>query len=142
MRTNRIVSAVEDDDASLRVRSIGVDPDDQDSETFGTVVNALWDGRLAIDATRGVQPDRKWIHRLKYGIRFRLADAASLPSVTIVLGPFGDLVAYGGGSYYVSWYPACMTAHSNSLVPPACWGARPDDTYLSKIAENHSPLWK
>lgn len=134
VRTNRVVTAVEDDNASLRVRSIGIDSDDEDSETFGTVVNALWDGRLAIDATRGVHPDRKWIHRLKYGIRFCLVDAPSLPSVTLVLGPFGDLVAYGGGSYYVSWYPACMTAYSSSLAPPACWGAKPDDTYLSKIA--------
>jgi len=134
VRTNRIVTAVEDDDAGLRVRSTGTDSDGQDGETFGTVVNALWDGRLAVDGTRGVHPERKWIHRLKYGVRFRLVGAASLPSVTIVLGPFGDLVAYGGGSYYISWYPACMTAHSGSLAPPACWGAIPDDTYLSKIA--------
>jgi hypothetical protein len=81
-----------------------------------------------------LHPDRKWIHRLKYGIRFRLIDATSVPTVTIVLGPFGDLVAYGGGSYYISWYPACMTAHSGALAPPACWGASPDDAYLSNIA--------
>lgn len=134
VRTNRVVTAVENDDASLRVRSIGIDSDDEESETFATVVNALWDGRLAIDATRGVHPDRKWIHRLKYGIRFHLVDAPSLPSVTVVLGPFGDLVAYGGGSYYMSWYPACMTAHSGTLAPPACWGTAPDDIYLSNIA--------
>lgn len=133
VRTNRTVTAVEDDDVGLRVRSFGADPDDLDSDTFDTVVNALWDGRLAVDATRGLRPDRKWIHRLKFGIRFRLVDGESLPSITIVLGPFGDLVSYGGGSYYTSWYPACMTAHSNSLAPPACWGATPDDTYLSKI---------
>ena len=97
----------------------GIDSDDADSDMFSSVVNALWDGRLAIDATRGVHPGRKWIHRFKHGIRFRLADTATLPSVTIVLGPFGDLVAYGGGLYYISWYPACMTAHSDALAPPS-----------------------
>ena len=101
VRTSRKITAVEDDGARLRVHSTGIDSDDSDSETFSSVVNALWDGRLAIDATRGVHPGRKWIHRFKHGIRFRLVDTATLPSVTIVLGPFGDLVAYGGGSYYV-----------------------------------------
>ena len=131
VRTSRKITAVEDDGARLRVHSIGIDSDDADSDTFSTVVNALWDGRLAIDATRGVHPGRKWIHRLKHGIRFRLTDTATLPSVTIVLGPFGDLVAYGGGSYYVSWYPACMTAHSEALAPPA-WRAQPDDPSCRK----------
>lgn len=134
VRTNRVVTAVEDDRAYLRVRSTGIESNDRASDTFSTVVNALWDGRLAIDATRGLQPDRKWLHRLKYGIRFRLVDKGSLPSVTIVLGPFGDLVAYGGGSYYLSWYPACMTAHTSSLAPPTSWRALPDGAYLSRIA--------
>jgi hypothetical protein len=114
------------------VRSIGADSDDAESDVFSSVVNSLWDGRLAIDATRGVHPGRKWIHRFKHGIRFRLPDTVTLPSVTIVLGPFGDVVAYGNGSYYISWYPACMTAHSEALAPPA-WRAEPDDPCLSRI---------
>ena len=92
----------------------------------------LWDGRLAIDATLGIHPGRKWIYRFKHGIRFQLFDSATLPSVTIVLGPFGDLVTYGDGSYYISWYPACMTAHSKALAPPA-WRAEPDEPCLSRI---------
>jgi FAD dependent oxidoreductase len=132
VRTSRKITAIEDDGARLRVHSTGIDSDDADSDTFSSVVNALWDGRLAIDATRGVHPGRKWIHRLKHGIRFRLIDSTSLPSVTIVLGPFGDLVAYGDGSYYISWYPACMTAHSEALAPPDWW-ADADDSCLSRI---------
>jgi glycine/D-amino acid oxidase-like deaminating enzyme len=135
VRINRTVAAVEDDDVGLRVRSFGADSNDLDSEIFDTVVNALWEGRLAVDATRGLRPDRKWIHRLKYGIRFRLIDGQSLPSITVVLGPFGDLVAYGDGAYYISWYPACMAAHCGSLTPPACWATKPDDMHLSKIAK-------
>ena len=116
VRTGRKITAVEDDGARLRVHSTGIDSGDADSDMFSSVVNALWDGRLAIDAMRGVHPGRKWIHRFKHGIRFRLAETATLPSVTIVLGPFGDVVAYGGGLYYLSWYPACMTAHSDALA--------------------------
>ena len=132
VRTGRKITAVEDDGARLRVHSTGIDSGDADRELFSSVVNALWDGRLAIDATRGVHPGRKWIYRFKHGIRFRLAETATLPSVTIVLGPFGDLVAYGGGLYYLSWYPACMTAHSDALVPPA-WRAQPDEPCRARI---------
>ena len=132
VRTSRKITAVEDDGARLRVHSTGIDSGDSDRESFSSVVNALWDGRLAIDAMRGVHPGRKWIHRFKHGIRFRLAETATLPSVTIVLGPFGDLVAYGGGLYYLSWYPACMTAHSDALVPPN-WRTQPDEPCRAKI---------
>jgi hypothetical protein len=31
------------------------------------VVNALWDGRLAIDGGRGLQPAWQWMCRFKYG---------------------------------------------------------------------------
>jgi FAD dependent oxidoreductase len=133
VRTSRKITAVEDDGDHLRVHSTGTNSDGADNDTFISVVNALWDGRLAIDATRDVHPGRKWIHRFKHGIRFRLTDTANLPSVTIVLGPFGDLVAYGDGSYYISWYPACMTAHSEALAPPA-WQVVPADPCISRIA--------
>ena len=135
MRTNRRVTAVGDDGARLRVHSTGVGSHDADSETFDTVVNALWDGRLAVDASRGLHPARQWLYRVKHGIRFSLTDTLTLPSVTVVLGPFGDLVAYGDNAYYVSWYPACMTGYGSELVPPA-WRAQPDDTCLSRIATN------
>lgn len=131
VRTGRKITAVEDDGARLRVHSTGTDSNDADSDMFSSVVNALWDGRLAIDATRGVHPGRKWIHRFKHGIRFRLPDTATLPSVTIVLGPFGDVVAYGNGWHYISWYPACMTAHSDALAPPA-WRAQLDERIITK----------
>ena len=111
MRTNRRVTAVGDDGARLRVHSTGVGSHDADSETFDTVVNALWDGRLAVDASRGLHPARQWLYRVKHGIRFSLTDTLTLPSVTVVLGPFGDLVAYGDNAYYLSWYTACITGY-------------------------------
>lgn len=86
------------------------------AETFDHVVNALWDGRLALDARRGLHPRRAWLHRLKYG--FRVSSPAVSRSVTLVLGPFGDTVAYANGARYMSWYPACMRATSTALAPP------------------------
>jgi glycine/D-amino acid oxidase-like deaminating enzyme len=132
VRTGCRITAVEDNGDRLRVRSAGNGSDEADSDTYGSVVNALWDGRLAIDATRSIHPGRKWIHRFKHGIRFCLSNEESLASVTLVLGPFGDLVAYGDGLFYVSWYPTCMTARSEALVPPD-WLAEPDEPLRSRI---------
>jgi glycine/D-amino acid oxidase-like deaminating enzyme len=85
---------------------------------FGHVVNALWDERLAVDASRGIRAGRQWIHRRKYGIRFPLPEGATpVPSVSMVHGPFGDSVLYNDGMVYLSWYPACMVATSLALKP-------------------------
>jgi len=85
-------------------------------ETFNHVVNALWDGRLAIDEKRGIRPQRPWLHRLKYGFRFK-APAMTVSS-SIVLGPFGDTIAFDDGTCYATWYPVCMRASSAGITPP------------------------
>jgi glycine/D-amino acid oxidase-like deaminating enzyme len=70
-------------------------------ERFDHVVNALWDGRFAINENRGLRPNRPWLHRLKYGVSFRLPAGANLPpSATFVSGPFGEVVSYGDGLTY------------------------------------------
>ena len=132
VRTGHTITAVADDSSCMSVRSVGRDSIERHCDTFDVVVNALWDGRLAIDATRNIHPERKWIHRFKHGIRFRSAAGGCLPSVTLVLGPFGDLVDYGEGRFYLSWYPACMTASSKSLSPPG-WQAEPAEPLRSQI---------
>lgn len=86
---------------------------------FDHVVNALWDGRMAIDAERGLRPTRPWLHRFKFGIRFRPSEAMpDLPSTTIVHGPFGDTVRFDDGTAYLSWYPRCMIGSSAAVSPP------------------------
>ena len=88
-------------------------------ETYAHAVNALWEGRLAVDATAGIKPDRPWLHRVKFFVRMKAPALTSiLPSVTIVLGPFGDVVNYGTGEFYLSWYPAGMRGMSNAIEPP------------------------
>jgi hypothetical protein len=36
-----------------------------------------------------------------------------------VLGPFGDIVTYGNGEAFLSWYPAGMRGLSSDLKPPS-----------------------
>ena len=44
--------------------------------------------------------------------------AGTPPSITCVLGPFGDIVNFGDRGLYLSWYPIGMTATSQALRPP------------------------
>ena len=39
---------------------------------YKCVVNALWGGRLAIDAGLGLTPRRRWLYRYKFGIRLEI----------------------------------------------------------------------
>ena len=114
-------------DVARRTRGAGFDVTfDRDgvqkSGPYDHVVNALWEGRLAVDRRLGIEPSRPWIHRHKFGNRVRVRLAAEdLPSVTMVLGPFGDLVNFGPNGFYLSWYPIGMVATSLDLEPPREW---------------------
>lgn len=89
------------------------------TETYDHVINALWDGRLAIDATAGIRPERPWLWRVKHFMRVRAAArTADVPSTTVVLGPFGDVVNYAGGDLYLSWYPESCPVRSAGLDAP------------------------
>ncbi len=90
---------------------------------FAIVVNCSWTDRLRLDRQLGIEPDRNWVYRLKYRLLGRLPGASSRPSLTFVLGPYGDLVTYPGDRIYVSWYPVCMRGWSNELTPPGDWAA-------------------
>ena len=88
-------------------------------EAYDHVVNALWDGRLAIDKTAGFEPPRPWLYRVKHFLRMRPLGNRSLPTITIVLGPFGDIVTFNNGDVFLSWYPAGLKGLSAELSPPA-----------------------
>lgn len=98
------------------------------SEGYEHVVNALWDGRLAIDAAIGIPPKRRWLYRFKFGIRLNSVDIAEpVPTATIVLGRFGDIVRFPAGDAYLSWYPICLGGLSSDLRSPD-WSAEPDES--------------
>lgn len=120
-------------DAPNGVRILSKQESASACERFDHVVNAAWDGRLALDATLGFGAGRPFMHRLKYGVSFRLpADAVNPPSVTFVLGPFGEVVAYGDGLVYLTWYPECLQAISTDLKPPE-WETYPPEPSRSRI---------
>jgi glycine/D-amino acid oxidase-like deaminating enzyme len=104
-------------------------------ERFDHVVNALWDGRFAINETRGLRPDRPWLHRLKYGVSFRLPRGTNLPpSATFVSGPFGEVVSYADGLTYLTWYPVCLRGISTDVTPPE-WPTYPTEPLRSGLLE-------
>jgi hypothetical protein len=104
-------------------------------ERFDHVVNALWDGRFAINETRGLRPDRPWLHRLKYGVSFRLPRGTSLPpSATFVSGPFGEVVSYADGLTYLTWYPVCLQGISTDVTPPE-WPTYPAEPLRSDLLQ-------
>lgn len=97
-------------------------------EIYDHVANTLWHGRLEIDSTYGLTPERGWIYRYKLGGWINVPmDAAAIPSVTFVLGPFGDIVNLGRRGLYFSWYPAGMIGTSQELKPPD-WGRQISDS--------------
>ena len=102
-------------------------------DRFDHVVNALWDGRLGLNEALGFRANRPWLHRLKYGVSFRLpSDARPPPSATFVLGPFGEVVTYGDGIIYLTWYPECLQAISTDVTPPD-WDTYPPEPLRSRI---------
>jgi hypothetical protein len=86
-----------------------------------TVFNAAWDQRLLIDKLAGVDLPNGWLHRLKYRvIASTLPEHKDLPSATIVLGAYGDVVVRKD-SAYLSWYPSGMQGWTHDIRPPETW---------------------
>ena len=84
-------------------------------ERFDVVVNALWNGRLAIDRTAGVQPEAGWSHRYRLSVFARTRETVDIKSVVVAVGPFGDIKNYNGRDFYLSWYPVGLIAESEAV---------------------------
>jgi glycine/D-amino acid oxidase-like deaminating enzyme len=133
VRLNHEVTSVDDGAGSFEVNV--TTSDGSARERFEHVVNALWDGRFLINEKRGLRPDRPWLHRLKYGVSFRLAKTVALPpSATFVSGPFGEVVSYHDGLTYLTWYPVCLRAISSEIAPPH-WQTYPPEPLRSELLQ-------
>jgi glycine/D-amino acid oxidase-like deaminating enzyme len=88
---------------------------DGDREEFDLVVNALWNGRLAIDVTAGLVPRPPWTHRYRHCVFIRTRSEQRLPSALVAVGPFGDVKNYNGRDFYVSWYPVGLVAEGSDV---------------------------
>lgn len=96
---------------------IGRHPDGVVRERCDVIVNAAWEQRLKIDATLGFAPSRPVIHRYKCGLRTHAPHVIdALPTVTFLVGEYGDTVAYQD-SAYASWYPTGLLLQEVGLSP-------------------------
>jgi glycine/D-amino acid oxidase-like deaminating enzyme len=131
MRLGRNIVGVHRDGDALQVASDG--RDGRCDEAFDHIVNALWDGRLAVDRTIGLMPKRPWLHRLKYGVTFTWpSDIRSPASATIVSGPFGEMVSFPNGFTYLTWYPEGLQGISADVTPPD-WQTYPAEPLRSQV---------
>ncbi len=82
------------------------------------IANCLWSDRIKVDEGVGIVPAHPWLMRYKAAITVRRrADSQllrSLPSATLILGAYGDVVNHGNGKVYVSWYPVCKLAETSA----------------------------
>ena len=62
------------------------------------------------------------MHRLKFRAVVQLpAKLRNAPSVSMVLGRYGDVVVRADGTAYLSWYPASLRGWSQAVEPPPDW---------------------
>jgi len=84
---------------------------------FDAVLNALWANRPAIDESYGLPARTNWITRRKLGVNFICDRPPAVPTFTVMLGPFGDVVTYRTGRVYMSWYPSCLLSATTDTSP-------------------------
>lgn len=85
---------------------------------FDAVVNALWEGRGAIDATLGLARAETWTNRYRLALFATASGTVDVGSAVICVGPFGDVKNYDGRRFYLSWYEAGLRETSHALQPP------------------------
>jgi glycine/D-amino acid oxidase-like deaminating enzyme len=86
------------------------DGDEMQTIRATQVVNCLWDQRIPVDACVGIEsPVKSWTYRVKHQVVVRPRPNARVAPVTMVQGPFGDVVPRDDGRVCLSWYPVCRT---------------------------------
>ena len=87
-------------------------------ERVDVVLNALWEGRLAVDSVAGLTPDYAWTHRYRLCVFARTPRPVDVRSAIAAVGPFGDVKNFDGRDFYLSWYPVGLVAQGADVVPP------------------------
>lgn len=134
--STEIVAAEAIGDGALRITSRT--GNERRTNDYPAAINALWDDRLRIDAMLDIAPSGPTLARYKATLRTRSArnDAtATLPSLTLISGPFGDMVNYGDGGFYLSWYPACKLGQVDGTDPRALYAAANDLSCEALLAD-------
>lgn len=100
---------------------------------FDCVVNALWQGRLAIDAGVGLPLPADWSHRYRLALFLRTRTDVDVPSALVAVGPFGDMKNYNDRDFYLSWYPSGLQYESRELDPE--WRMPEGDDFRRALVE-------
>lgn len=85
---------------------------------YDKVINALWQGRMEIDATAGLPPIGVWTNRYRQSLFLRTREPVATPCVIVATGPFGDIKNYNSRDFYLSWYLDGLRAESTAVTPP------------------------
>jgi glycine/D-amino acid oxidase-like deaminating enzyme len=101
---------------------------------FDAVVNALWQGRPAVDESVGHHPDTAHQHRFRVSLFVHTHDVLDTPCAVLSVGPFGDVKNYDGRNFYLSWYPLGLLARAESVVAPATPAL--DDAVRTQLADD------
>jgi glycine/D-amino acid oxidase-like deaminating enzyme len=111
-------------------------------ERFDFVVNALWDGRLAIDRTAGLELEAGWSHRYRLSVFARTSQSVTTRSALVAFGPFGDVKNYNDRDFYLSWYPTGLIAqgHAISLTRPSTLTANDELKFVREVGERLAKL--
>ena len=124
-------------DGAWRVRTSAAS-----DESFDIVVNALWNGRLPVDVTAGLDPEPPWTHRYRRCVFIRTRSVSDLPSALVAVGGFGDVKNYNGRDFYVSWYPVGLVSQGSELeltAPPSPTAAQ-TDAFIGRVRTALEPL--
>jgi hypothetical protein len=111
-------------------------------ERFDVVINALWEGRLAIDRTAGLALPGGWSHRYRRCIFARTSREVGTRSALVSVGPFGDVKNYNGRDFYISWYPVGLAGESGalSMAEPPLLDARATERFITGVRAALTPL--
>lgn len=104
---------------------------------YDYVINSLWQGRLAVDKTAGLQPTGVWSHRYRQSLFLRTAVPVHTPCAVIATGPFGDIKNYNGRDFYLSWYSDGLRVDNSDISPPEPHLATQNTLELSQSILNH-----
>ncbi len=131
--------------AAVKERDVGgydiVTEDGASDGPYAAVVNALWSDRIRIDATLGEVVTRPFTFRHKVANRIILpAPVPKGRSVTMVIGPFGDVVRLPSGSCYLSWYPKGCIRRTTGIAPPESWDTNAPEMLADVFAESVTEL--
>ena len=115
LRCNCLVTSLSKDAGRWRVIT-----QSGNCDGFDVVINALWEGRSAIDT--GVDPSLAESLSYRYRVAlFMQVPVTDIDNVVIATGPFGDIKNYDGRHLYLSWYPAGLLLdryQQNAPAPP------------------------